>query len=246
MSNNWFADWFNSHYYHLLYKNRDNKEANNFIENIINYLQPKPDSLMLDVACGKGRHSIALNKMGFDVSGIDLSPNSIEYALQFANDKLHFYVHDMRLPFWINYFDYAFNLFTSFGYFRTNRENENAIRTIANGLKPGGHFIIDFLNVNNVIANQVSEETIEKENVTFTINRSHDDNYIYKKIHISDTANNVSGEAHTERVMKIKLADFEAMFNKYGLQIKKVFGNYNLDEYNENSSKRLIIVAKKQ
>ena len=103
--NPWFKDWFNSPYYHLLYFNRDEKEAANFIDKLINYLNPPKGSFMLDVACGKGRHSIHLEEKGFDVTGIDLSEDSIEEALRFQTDTLHFYRHDMRLPFWINYFE---------------------------------------------------------------------------------------------------------------------------------------------
>ncbi len=48
---------------------------------------------MLDLACGKGRHSITLNKLGFDVLGIDLSEESITYAKQFENEYLKFEKH---------------------------------------------------------------------------------------------------------------------------------------------------------
>ena len=82
------------------------------------HLQPGPVTAMLDVACGKGRHSRFLAEKGYDVTGIDLSEYSIGEALKYEAENLHFYRHDMRLPFWINYFDYAFNFFTSFGYFQ--------------------------------------------------------------------------------------------------------------------------------
>ena len=78
MQQTWFKDWFNSPYYHQLYFNRDNKEAAAFIDKLINYLKPLPGSSMLDVACGKGRHSIQLAGKGFDVAGIDLSDDSIK------------------------------------------------------------------------------------------------------------------------------------------------------------------------
>jgi 2-polyprenyl-3-methyl-5-hydroxy-6-metoxy-1,4-benzoquinol methylase len=80
MQMTWFKDWFNSPYYHQLYFNRDDKEAAAFIDKLINYLKPVPGSYMLDVACGKGRHSIQLASKGFDVTGIDLSDDSINEA----------------------------------------------------------------------------------------------------------------------------------------------------------------------
>ncbi|MDQ6761961.1 MAG: class I SAM-dependent methyltransferase, partial [Bacteroidota bacterium] len=143
----WFKDWFNSPYYHQLYFKRDESEAAAFINKLIEHLQPAPASLMLDIACGKGRHSRMLAAKGFHVTGIDLSTDSIIEAKKFDAENLEFFVHDMRLPFWINYFDYAFNFFTSFGYFNTRREHDNSIRTIAQSIKPGGIFVIDYLNV---------------------------------------------------------------------------------------------------
>lgn len=138
MQNTWFKNWFNSPYYHLLYKNRDRAEAAAFIDKLVQYENPAANSLMLDIACGKGRHARQLAAKGFDVTGIDLSVESIEAANQFATDNLHFYRHDMRLLFWINYFDYAFNLFTSFGYFRTQREHDDAMRCMSKALKKIG------------------------------------------------------------------------------------------------------------
>ena len=114
MQQHWFKDWFNSSYYHQLYFNRDDREAEAFINKLIDHLQPSGDAKMLDVACGKGRHAMQLAEKGFDVTGIDLSEESIEEALRSENDRLHFYRHDMRHPFWINYYDYTFNFFTSF------------------------------------------------------------------------------------------------------------------------------------
>src|SRR5438309_821081 len=122
-SNNWFKEWFNSPYYHKLYFERDEQEAAAFINRLIMHLQPVAQSTMLDVACGRGRHSKLLAAKGFDVTGIDLAPSSIAIAKQGEHEHLHFFQHDMRQPFWINYFDYAFNFFTSFGYFKTGREH---------------------------------------------------------------------------------------------------------------------------
>jgi 2-polyprenyl-3-methyl-5-hydroxy-6-metoxy-1,4-benzoquinol methylase len=142
----WYKEWFNSPYYHKLYFERGEKEAAAFIDNLLNYLHPPPGSQMLDAACGRGRHARILASKGFSVTGIDLAPDSIAYAKQYENDHLQFYQHDMRLPFHINYYHYAFNFFTSFGYFYTEREHYNAIRTISNALKPNGIFMLDYLN----------------------------------------------------------------------------------------------------
>src|SRR5687767_2223468 len=141
----WYRDWFSSPFYHKLYFERDENEAREFICKLIDHLKPASGSRMLDVACGKGRHSKILASLGHTVTGIDVSFESIGYAKKHEKDNLDFYVHDMRLPFWGNYFDYAFNFFTSFGYFNTRREHDDAISTIAKSLRPGGTFVIDYL-----------------------------------------------------------------------------------------------------
>ncbi len=240
----WFKDWFNSPYYHQLYFKRDEAEAANFINKIIEHLQPSPDSFMLDIACGKGRHSIQLASKGFDVTGIDLSMDSIAEAKESENEHLHFFVHDMRLPFWINYFDYAFNFFTSFGYFNTRREHDNSIRTIAQSLKGNGVFVIDYLNVHYAEDHQVHKSEIEVEGVNYYITKWFDEDHFYKKIVVEDDALD-QPIVHQEKVAKFSLGDFTEMLAYHQMQVQEVFGDYNFNNYDVKKSPRMIIVAKK-
>ena len=240
----WFRLWFSSPYYHLLYESRNDEEAEDCAKKFSEYLNIEQHSRILDVACGKGRHSRAFAAKGFDVTGIDISASSIIEAKKFETDTLQFFVHDMRLPFRINYFDYAFNFFTSFGYFRTMREHNDAMRTIAQSLKLNGFFVIDYINKNYAQQNLVNHEEKEMNDVHFAIKRWYDDERFYKQIDIEDKTKNIS-EHFTEQVRKFSLEDFTAMFSEYGLVIEKVFGNYNFNEYDENKSPRMIIIAKK-
>ena len=247
----WYKDWFNSPFYHKLYFERDEQEATAFINKLIAYLQPAPGSNMLDVACGRGRHSRTLASKGFYVTGIDISLESIEYALQFAqknsleeNDRLEFYQHDMRLPFRVNYFDYAFNFFTSFGYFNTKREHDDAISTITNSLKENGIFVIDFLNVHYSEDHLVHQEEKIIDGTVYEIHRWEDEAHFYKKITVKDPLLHYPIE-HTERVAKFSLGDFTDMLSYHHLQVQEVFGDYQLGSYHVRNKPRLIIVAKK-
>ncbi len=242
----WFSNWFNSRYYHLLYNNRDESEAIAFIQKIINFLRPEPNSKMLDVACGKGRHSKALNEMGFDVTGIDLSFESINEAKQNENEKLHFCIHDMRLPFYVNYFDIAFNLFTSFGYFKTQREHNNAIRSITQSIKHNGVFVIDYLNTHFEENFFCSLGEKEIDNLKFVITKWQTDNHFYKQIQVADDINGLPRHLSTERVAKFSLGDFNEMLSLQNMQIQNVFGDYNLSDYNIHTSPRMIIIARKK
>ena len=61
-SKEWFAEWFDTTYYHTLYKNRNDEEAEQFISKLLSFLNLKENASVLDLACGKGRHSVTLNK----------------------------------------------------------------------------------------------------------------------------------------------------------------------------------------
>jgi SAM-dependent methyltransferase len=240
----WFVDWFNSPYYYLLYENRNDSEAFSFIQTIIDYLKPAKDCRMLDVACGRGRHSKALAEMGFQVTGIDISLEAIEEAKKEENEQLQFFQHDMRLPFWINYFDYAFNLFTSFGYFRTQREHDNAIRTISQSLKLNGLFIMDYLNVHYAEDHLEKSHTKEVNSVKFHISKWHDDEHFFKQIQVEEKGVALK-HLFTEKVAKFSLGDLTDMFAYQGMQIQEVFGDYHLGHYDVRKSPRMIVVAKK-
>ena len=112
MEKEWFSSWFDTPYYHTLYKHRDYNEAALFIDNITQFLKLKSDSVCWDLCCGKGRHSVYLNKKHYQVIGTDLSEQSIVEANKDASNTLEFYTHDMRRLFRTNYFDCIFNLFT--------------------------------------------------------------------------------------------------------------------------------------
>ena len=240
----WYKNWFGSPFYKILYQNRDEFEAQEFVENLLKYLHPHPGTSMLDIACGEGRFAKQLAEHGFDVTGIDISQLGIETAKQFENDNLHFFVQDMRMPFYINYFDYAFNFFTSFGYFAHNRDHALAARSFAASLKNDGILVIDYLNAENVLANFVPEETVLRDNYTFNIKRKVEHNHIVKEISFTDEEN--IERQYKESVAAFSLSDFIKMFKSTDMALVSTFGNYQLGPYHPIDSPRLIMVFKKK
>jgi ubiquinone/menaquinone biosynthesis C-methylase UbiE len=238
----WFANWFDSPYYHTLYKNRDEKEAQVFIDNLIDYLQIPKGSKLIDIACGKGRHAKYFNKKGMDVIGVDLSQNSINTAKKDENNNLQFSAHDMRKNYQENAFDVVTNLFTSFGYFENNKDEQKAINAMANNLKKEGILIIDFMNAKKVIANLVLKEQKTINNIQFDITRQVKDGFILKDIRITDGKEQ---QQFQEKVKAITLADYSEFITNAGLKIIDIFGNYKLDNFDEKISDRLILICKK-
>ena len=236
----WFANWFDSKYYHILYKNRDEKEAILFINRLIDYLNPKKNIKIIDIGCGKGRHATHLNKLGFDVTGIDLSKNSISKTK--SRDKLNFYVHDMRKTYLKNYFDIATNLLTSFGYFKSEKENQDVINSMSENLKQEGLLIIDFINMKNAITNLIPSERKEINNIKFQIKKYTKSNYLIKDIIVEEKKERFNFQ---EKIKILTLEDFYKMSEIAGLKIINIFGNYQFDLFDKNKSERLILICKK-
>jgi SAM-dependent methyltransferase len=239
-SENWFSTWFDTPYYHILYKNRNDEEAQAFMDNITHYLNMPENGTILDLACGKGRHSIYLNKLGYNVTGVDLSENSISIAKESSNETLQFKTHDMREPMNETY-DAVFNLFTSFGYFDTHEDNIKTLKAIKESINEYGFGVIDFFNADFIIENLVAEETKEIDGITFNIKRSVENKKIIKEIRFED-----KGESFffTEKVSAFTLADFEAMMEEAGIYLLEIFGDYKLRKFYKSQSERLILLFK--
>lgn len=238
----WFEAWFDSPYYHLLYKNRNEEEAQFFIDNLVKKLNLNKGAKILDLACGKGRHAIHLNSLGYDVTAIDLSEESINIAKKAENETLAFFVHDMRELYWSNHFDCILNLFTSFGYFDDENDNLKTLQSVYDSLKPGGVFVIDFFNAAKVERELVAAEIITADDTEFHISRQIKDGYIVKDIEVRKGK---KVEHFMEKVQLLLPEHFQQWFAATGFEIINVWGDYSLSEFNSETSKRLIIVGKK-
>lgn len=240
----WFKTWFNSPYYHILYKNRSQEEADAFVSRCIEAFHFQAKQTLLDVACGKGRHARAFAAAGLDVTGVDLSEESILYARQFENDFLHFHIHDMRRIFRVNYYDIVTNMFTSFGYFKNEHEHQLAARSMAQALKPGGTFLMDFVNQQpamELVRNHVETE-LNQDGIQFIINKSLDGPRLVKQIQVIDGSKK---EEHTEILSTFSFHDMKRFFEQEGLHVKAQYGDYQLSLYDEQSSPRMILLFSK-
>ena len=257
----WYASWFDTPYYHILYRDRDYIEAGHFMKRLTKRLGLQQSARILDLACGRGRHSLFLNRLGYDVTGVDLSESSIAFAkakldhIKRGNLELcelgtgkvqlkhiRFAVHNMTESF-PERFDAIFNLFTSFGYFDDPADNLKTIKAIKNGLEPDGYGVIDFFNSYKVIENLVPyNEKIEK-GITFKQTRRFEDGNIYKDIRFKDDGNSYH---FTERVQALTITDFKFYLKAAGLELTAIYGSYKLDAFDKENSDRLILVFQRE
>jgi len=245
MGHEWYKDWFADERYLALYRHRNSQEASMALDLIENSATLPKNAAILDLACGAGRHSINLAKRGYtNITGIDLSPTLIREAKLTAITEgvsVNFKEQDMR--FFEGRYDLIVNLFTSFGYFSTDRENEEVILRAGKCLNPNGFFVIDFFNAallcEGVVAHDdkvlPSGERVEQF-------REIRHGRVEKKIIIY--SNEGSNEFH-ESVRLFHLTDFERMFAHAELHIIRKFGDYFGNPYDAGSSPRLFLVAKK-
>jgi len=243
----WFEEWFDSPLYDLLYANRNEQEAAQLAELIEREIPPAEYPDLLDLGCGRGRHSLTLAGLGYNVTGIDLSEEAIRVAANKAEirgvRKAKFQVRDMRDPLPAT-FDTVVNLFTSFGYFKEDYENLRVFSSVSDMLRNGGIFFMDYMNADWVRANYKPEDEGEFREIQYRIHRYIEDDIIYKKI----TFTGESLENPTTYVEQVKLYDLEwflEAFDQCGFGIKKLFGNYEGAGYNPENCSRLVMVVRK-
>jgi len=148
----------------------------------------------------------------------------------------------MREPLPNRVFDAVLNLFTSFGYFESEAEHQAALHTMSQALDQAGVLVIDYLNSQWVSRQLVVEEQRTIDEVQYVIRRWEDGHHFYKEIEIR-IPTQATPLRFQEKVAKFELADFKSMLQKEGLQIRELFGDYQLNPYDPTQSPRLILVA---
>jgi len=240
----WYKEWFESPLHDLLYKHRDEDEAYAFITALKNTLEPTQGSNILDLACGNGRHSVALSKFG-KVHGVDLSEKQIGKAKERNIPNAEFFIHDMRKVVKENHFHYIFNLFSSFGYFEDQIENQKVLDSVCLSLKSKGIFIQDYLNSEHVSKNLIAKDDVLTGDYIFRIERKIENNFVVKQINVFQSITEEPVGVFFEKVRMYSKSELEAMHTQAGLQILNVFGNYDLNHFDMTNSPRLILISQK-
>lgn len=242
----WFEEWFDSPLYEKLYANRDEQEASELVNLLVENLELNKCSDILDLGCGRGRHSISLNKKGYNVTGIDLSPQAIETAIEKAESQnltnIQFEVRDMRIPL-PETFDAIVNLFTTFGYFSSDAENARVFDSVVQMLRPGGTFVLDYLNAEKVKKTYKPEDSGRFHDLDYFIRRYIKEGAIHKDIEFRGPKLN-GNKKYSERVKLYGLNWFRREMNKRNLSIVHLYGDYDGNAFDAAISDRLLIISR--
>ena len=231
----WFEEWFGEEYLQL-YPHRDFSEAEQAVALILERVGFRPGWLVLDVACGAGRHARAFQTAGARCIGLDLSAALLRVAKDVTTAPL--VRADMRaLPIRPASIDLTVNLFTSFGYFDDDAEHATALGEMISTLRPQGWFVIDFLNARAVRRRLVPRETQRVNGVEVQVNRSvsPDGRYVCKTIQPA------GGRRYTERVRLFGAEEIEAMLAAAGVTVRVRLGDYDASPLRPSSPRTILI-----
>lgn len=249
--NAWYEQSFGADYL-IVYKHRNLEHAYKEVKRMTEWLSLPERAEILDLCCGMGRHAMALAELGYKVTGLDLSDALLSEARKLdKHHEIEWLQGDMRSIPLQKTFDAVVNLFTSFGYFSTDAENEQVLHEIDRVLKPGGQYIIDFLNASYVKKHLVPHSERQIDGITIEETRTIEHELVQQSVRetvVKQIVMKEEGRAdrhYEERVRLYELADFEAMLARTQLHIDHVYGDYDQSSHNSDSSPRLIIVGHK-
>jgi len=246
----------NKHKWHTSLFNELNKywaeiADGRFTENEIKFIEKvvKTRDSVLDLCCGTGRHSILLREKGWNIIGLDISPNLLKIAKDKMKDRqVNFPLvrGEMRhLPFQSGAFAAVINMFTSFGYLPSKEEDMKSLKEIARTLKQNGLFLIDIVNREYLVSTFRKKDWGEFPSFFMLEKRTLDvkESRLYSQWVIVDK-NNGKTKTFDHNLRLYPLPQLQKMLQNAGLAMEKVYGNYEEQELQQDSL-RLIVLSRR-
>jgi len=247
------SEWYKTAFgrdYLTLYLHRNEREAQEDVNAILRLIDPPRDLPFLDLACGAGRHLVALYRAGYHhLVGIDLSKELLDIASTRLEEEgcngVRLIRADMReIPF-SEHFGTVLSLFTSFGYFEEPEEDRRVLAAVHSALVPGGVFLLDTLARERTLANLVPHEERKIEGTDLIITRriSPDGERVEKAIRMISPDGNV--RSYRESVRLYATDRLTGIFRAAGFVEVKAYGSLTGRPYDKNAE-RLIVVGRRE
>ncbi|MCL7453538.1 MAG: methyltransferase domain-containing protein [Anaerolineae bacterium] len=242
----WWEDYFGELYLRLSQATLTPDRTARELAGVITMLKLRPGARILDIGCGQGRHAVPLARAGFRVRGMDRSSYLLQEAQRAARAQevdLHLVRGDMRSLPWGPVFDGCISLFTGFGYFEEEDENEQALAEMARVLRPGGMLILDVSNRDYYLLRSwpytwrrqgqaviLEENSFDPETSRFTTKFT--------------WLEGSQAETLTHSVRHYTAPELKGMLRRAGLVPAATYGGFDASPF-DLDSKRLIMVARK-
>lgn len=241
----WYEESFGDDYL-LIYRHRGRKEAEREVYAMANWLKLAPQSHILDLCCGSGRHALTLADAGYRVTGVDLSAMLLAEARKSDPEgRITWIQGDMRvLPDDAGFraqFDAVVNLFTSFGYFEQDSEQFKVLQQIRKALKPGGRFVIDLLNAKYTEEHLVRYSERQERGIVIEETRRIENGFVKKQVLVRE--GDQAPRCYNEQVKLYPFEMLSALLKEAGLAVDNIYGDYDGQVYDSQMSRRMIVVG---
>jgi SAM-dependent methyltransferase len=224
------------------------KGAEKEVSDLLRKLKLSKSANILDVPCGSGRHSRILAKKRFRVTGIDISKYNLSLARKATKSKNAKYIHgDMsKLSKYKGRFDCVLNLFTSIGYFETDRENYQVLKGIVDCLKPGGKLCMSLMNRDWLLGHFTKNEWVDYGQFYLLEERE----FIRKKTYIRCKWIVIEKKTGKQGRYGLNLrvyspSELKSLLRKSGLENVRAFGSFSGKKINLKNDRHAVYYAAK-
>jgi len=216
------------------------------IRQVVQILNGKTGQRILDLGCGIGRHSLELAKLNYVVTGLDITPSFIETAKQTAERdaiQVEFIQGNMLEFVRPKSFDIAISLFTSFGYFEDQNDNQLVLSNICESLVDGGTFVLQ-LKAKEIIARTFVEKDWEQvDDYLLLQERSINNDWNWMNIRMIFLEGS-SRQEYTSGMWLYSASELKAMLKRVGFSKIEILGDFDRSAYDNRAQKTVMIAHK--
>ncbi|HWK89488.1 MAG TPA: class I SAM-dependent methyltransferase [Longimicrobium sp.] len=243
----WWDDYFDDAFVEIYRDFLTPERTEREIEGLQEMVPLDPGTEILDLACGWGRHSIALARAGYRVTGLDWSETLLARArkrAKAAGVEVEFEHGDMREVPWSNRFDCVLSLYSSLGYFLSDDEDLRVLRAARDALKTGGVFVLETMHRDWIVGDFAERDWWETEGgATVWVEREFDAVDGVSRETTRWHKGDASGEKYHE--LRIRSAtEWDRLLRAAGLRPVDWYGDWHLAPFVHGSENLIVICSR--